>query len=99
VKYAYRNTNWFVETVASSGNPGRAVQLSFDADNDPMVTYFSNSKKALYTATRSPSGTWSTRFETTSFSLMSVSQNERSGASILTYLNRERSTAFSDKLL
>jgi len=99
VKYAYRNGDWFTETAASGGNLGQQVQLSFDADNNPMVTYFNNSRKATYTATRSSSGTWSSTLDGASFSVVSVAQNERSGESVLSYLNRAKTDVFSDELL
>ena len=48
VKYAYRNTNWFVETVASSGKVGDYTQFYFDDSDNPIAIYFDRTKKALY---------------------------------------------------
>lgn len=99
VKYAYRNTDWFVETAATTGTLGASVQLSFDANNNPAITYFYNEKRALYTSTRVNGTTWSTTRAAVSSAAMSVSLNERTGATILTFLNRARSEVLSSELL
>lgn len=99
VRYAYRNTDWFVETVATAGDLGAVVQLSFDSANSPMVTFFNNTKRAIYTSTRSSSGNWNMQWDATGSGVLSVSLNERSGQAILSYLNRARSDVFSNDLL
>ncbi|MBC8105684.1 MAG: S8 family serine peptidase [Anaerolineae bacterium] len=99
IKYAYRNTNWFVESVATVGNLGRQVQLAFDSGNNPAVTYFNNTKKAIYTSTRGSNGTWSTEFNSVGYSALSVAQNERTGETLLSYLNRGRTDVFSNDLI
>ncbi|CAN5638792.1 hypothetical protein BH09PLA1_BH09PLA1_08840 [soil metagenome] len=99
IKYAYRNTDWFVETVATSGNLGKQVQLTFDTSNTPMVTYFSNTKKAIYTSTRGSSGSWTPAFDTVSYAFLSVAQNERTGEVLFSYLNRGRTDVFSSELI
>ncbi len=99
VKYAYRNTNWFVETVTSYGTVGNAVQLSFDTSNDPAVTYYSSTKRAIYTATRISSTKWTTEWNATSYSLMSVGLNGRTGQVILSWLNRPKTDVLVSELV
>jgi subtilisin family serine protease len=100
VKYAYRNTDWFVETVRASGNVGAAVQLYFDANDRPSVAFFDEARRGVFTATRTGTNAWSTGSRiAASSSLVSVGYNERSGAVLISYLNRARSDVFSDELV
>jgi subtilisin family serine protease len=100
VKYAYRNTNWFVETVRASGNVGAAVQLYFDGNDRPSVAFFDETRRGVFTATRTGTNAWSTGSRiAASSSLVSVGYNERSGEVLLSYLNRARSDVFSDELV
>ena len=99
VRYAYRNTDWFVETVASTGKLGDFVQLSFDGNDNPMATYYDRVKRALYTSTRGFDGTWSRTRTASSSGPMSVSLNERSAEVVLTWLNRPRTSVFSTELI
>jgi hypothetical protein len=99
VKYAYRNSTWFVETVATSGNLGASVQLWFDGFDRPAVTFYSDTAKILYTSTRGGAGTWSTQRAANGSSVMSIGFNERTGESFLSYLNRARTDLFSDELV
>lgn len=99
VKYAYRNTDWFVETVATTGTLGSSVQLSFDGNNNPAITYYYNEKRALYTSKRVSSVAWTTSRAAVSAAAMSVTLNERTGAAVLTFLNRARTAVFSSELL
>jgi hypothetical protein len=99
VKYAYRNSTWFVETVATSGDLGASVQLWFDGFDRPAVTFYSDTAKILYTSTRGGAGTWSTQRAANGSSVMSIGFNERTGESFLSYLNRARTDLFSDELV
>jgi len=99
VKYAYRNVNWFVETAASSGQLGASVALYFDGGDQPAVTFFDNTRRALYTSVRDGPGDWFLRREAPASALMSVGFNERSGEAVLSYLNRSRSEVFSNELV
>jgi hypothetical protein len=99
VKYAYRNTDWFVETVASRGKLGDTVQMFFDAADNPLVTYFDRGKRALFTASRATSGTWSSVRTAASSGPVSVALNERTGDAIASWLNRPRSMVFSSKVI
>jgi subtilisin family serine protease len=88
VKYAYRNTDWFVETVAASGKLGDTVQLSFDDQNNPDVIYYDRVRKALFRGQRNETNDWSTSQYATSAGPISVAINERTGEDMLVALNR-----------
>jgi subtilisin family serine protease len=98
VKYAYRNTNWFPETVYSHGTVGDSVQLAFDSSNDPTVTFYSSTKRAIYIATRSIAGAWTTQFDSVSSLPVSVGYNDRTGDSILSVLDRSHTSLISSVL-
>lgn len=59
VKYAYRNTDWFTETIYSTGSVGQSVDLYYDNDGTMHVAYYNRTKDATFDATRSTSGVWS----------------------------------------
>jgi hypothetical protein len=99
VKYAYRNTDWFVESVASTGKVGDFAQLYFDDNDDPIALYSDRTKKALYASVRTSANTWSKKRVTTGAGMMSVSVNDRSGHAMLSWLNRPRSDVFSMQLI
>lgn len=99
VKYAYRNTDWFVETVAGTGRNGDFVQLYFDSADNPIAIFFDRTKKVLYSSQRSPGGTWSKNRVTTTAGPMSVAYNERSGEAVLTWLNRPKTDVFAAQLI
>jgi hypothetical protein len=99
IKYAYRNTDWFVESVATSGTLGASVALSFTNQNDPQITYYYNEKRALFTSTRVTSTNWSVKRAAVSAAPMSLSLNERTGETILTFQNRARTDVLSNELL
>jgi hypothetical protein len=99
VKYAYRNNTWFVETASGVGRVGYFTQFYFDDNDNPIAVYFDKDKKALYSATRSSSGTWSQARVTTSAGPESVALNERTGHAVLSWLNRPKTDVFSAGLL
>jgi hypothetical protein len=88
VKYAYRNTDWFVETVASSGKLGDTVQLTFDDQNNPDVIYYDRVRKTLYLGQRDGTDDWSTSQYATSAGPISIANNDRTGDAMLVTLNR-----------
>ncbi len=99
VKYAYRDTNWFVETVASTGKLGDTVQLHFDSDNTPLVTYYDRVKRVLETATRSGANSWSSNRVATSSGPQSIDYNVRTGTTLFSYLNRPKTDVISSQVL
>lgn len=99
VKYAYRNTDWFIETVRAGTQYGGSVQISFDDTDRPMVTFYDRFKKALYTSTRLSSTRWIAAFNTVSSLFQSVSLNERTGETSLSWINRERTALLTSELL
>jgi subtilisin family serine protease len=105
VKYAYKagtqaNPNfWGIETIASSGNNGASVQLTFDASDRPTVVYFSGTDRAVYQSVRSTAGVWSKSRIATSSGYTSVGFNERSGDSVILWLNRPKSVTYSEELI
>ena len=99
VEEAYRNTDWFTETIADVGKLGDTVQLYFDTSNVPQVVFFNRELKVLYGSTRLDANDWSVRRLAASSGPMSVNLNERSDDAMLTYLNRPRSSALSVELV
>jgi hypothetical protein len=95
VKYAYRNTNWFTESVATTGKLGDYTQIYFDENDNPIAVYFDRVKKALYTGARATSGAWTLKRVTTGAGPVSVAFNQRTGHAILSNLNRPKSDVFS----
>lgn len=98
VKYAYKNTDWFVENIVTGAQYGASVQLSFDDAERPEVTYYNSSKKAIYTSTRQSSTSWSTVWNTTSYWLLSVATNERTGEKMLSWMTRDKLSMLSSTL-
>jgi hypothetical protein len=90
VKYAYRNTDWFVEIAASSGRYGTSASLYFDEDDNPRIAYFHGVQRAVYVASRSPAGTWSLGRVSPGSGGVNVTQNERTGSAYLSWLDRAR---------
>lgn len=99
VKYAYRLTDWFVETVASTGKLGDTVQLHFNADDTQLVTYYDRVKRVLDTATRQSADDWTSTRVATSAGPQSVNYNIRTGATIFSYLNRPKTDVISTDVL
>lgn len=102
VKYAYRTPPdgiWAVETVASNGNNGASVALTFDASDQPTIVYFNGTDRAVNQAVRSSTGTWSRSRIATSSGYASVGFNERSGESVILWLNRPKSVTYSEVLI
>jgi hypothetical protein len=95
VRYAYRNTDWFVETVAGPGRLGDYVQLYFDAENRPLVAYSNEGTKTIYTAARNGANAWSNWKTGQAWGPMSAALNERSGETIFSFLSRARDNVFS----
>ena len=90
VKYAYRNTDWYTETVASAGRAGGAVQLYFDEDDSPLVSFFHGTKRAVYLATRASATAWSPARVSPGSGSVIVAANDRTDASWLSWLDRAR---------
>ncbi len=99
VKYAYLLGGWNVETVASTGKLGDTVQLYFDTDNTPIVTYYDRVRRALYTATRQGVNSWSSVRASASSGPQSASLNDRTGDVLLTILDRTRTDASSMQVI
>jgi subtilisin family serine protease len=100
VKYAYRNTNWFVENVATSGKVGDYTQFYFDSSENPIAVFFDRDKKALYSSARGSNGVWSERKKfSTSAGPMSIGMNERTGHADISWLNRPRTDVFSAAII
>ena len=100
VKYAYKvratgidTQDWVRQKVASKGNVGGSVQLAFDADEQPIITYFNRTQRAIYTCTRDVAeGTFgdAQRIGTGAGDLIAA-YNDRSGDAMVTWLNRTKS--------
>ncbi len=99
VKYAYRNTDWFTESVATTGKLGDTTQLYFDSNDNPIAIYYDRVKKALYSSQRTGSGTWTKNRVASSSAQMSVAFNQRTGSAFLSFLNRPKNDVFSTELI
>ncbi|HEX3355646.1 MAG TPA: S8 family serine peptidase [Tepidisphaeraceae bacterium] len=99
VKYAYLFQTWNVETVASTGKLGDTVQLYFDTDNTPLVTYYDRVRRALYTGTRQGVNSWSSIRASASSGPQSISLNDRTGDALLTVLDRPRTDVSSMEVI
>lgn len=96
VKYAYRaNSAWSTEIVAGSGKRGGPVQLTFADDDSPIVAFFQGTKRAVYTSRRTGANAWSTTRIAPASGLISTALNDRTGDSMLTYLDRARSRIYT----
>ncbi len=99
VRYAYRNTDWFVENVKTTGKVGDTVQLYFDSNDRATATYFDRTKRAIYTATRTSANRWTSTRTASASGPMAASYNERTGETVLSYLNRDKTNVFSNDLI
>lgn len=106
VKFAYKTstqadpTKWTIETIVSADNAGGSVSLTFNASDLPTVVYFNGTDRAVYQAVRSQTtGAWSRTRIATSSGYASVGFNERSGESIILWLNRPKSVTYSEVLV
>ena len=88
-----------VQATAASRLNHRNITIVFDRSNDPYITYFDREKRALFTAQRVGDNIWNNRRTATSAGVQSVTLNERTNATALSYLNRPRTNVFSDILL
>ena len=98
VKYAYRYSTWFTETVTKIGTSG-PTQLSFTSGDSPIVSYYSRSKKAVYSSTRISSTSYSAVREAASGGLLAVSLNQRTGASVLSTTDKKNASLTSLELV
>ncbi|MBC7783437.1 MAG: S8 family serine peptidase [Burkholderiales bacterium] len=98
-KYAYRNTDWFVETVASLGRASGDAQITFDEDDRPIIAFFHGTKRVVYTATRQSSTNWTLGLVGRGAGLLSVGQNDRNPLVELSFLNRARNEVVTSELL
>ena len=101
VKYAYRNTDWFTETVASTGKLGDYVGLYFDSNENPIAVYFDRLKKTINVGSRSgtTTGTWALKHVTTGAGPLSVAFNQRTGHGDLSELNRPKDDVLTSNLI
>ncbi|MEM8875266.1 MAG: S8 family serine peptidase [Planctomycetota bacterium] len=93
-KYAFRLGDWFSETVAGPGKLGDTVQLSFDENDRPQVTYFDRERRAIFTGTRTGENRWSNRQLFTSAGATSVATNERTDQVLFSTLGRTGDDTF-----
>lgn len=95
VKYAYRNSDWYIETAASAGKYGTNANLYFDEDNNPFIAYFHGIQRAVYITSRDTSGNWTLKRVSPGSGGVSVSQNERTGDAYLSWLDRARTNLYT----
>lgn len=94
VKYAYRNTDWFTETISAKGALGLAVDLYYDSAGALHVAYYNRTKDATYDATRSDAGVWSTTRIGTGGRAITVAEDFSTAAAQTTrlFLDRPKKT-------
>lgn len=99
VRYAYKNNTWFTEGVATIGRVGGSVQMTFTELDAPVISYFHGTNRAVYNATRSVSGTWSSLRIGAGSGAIAVGLNDREDAVLLTFLNRARNEVLTRSLV
>ena len=92
VKYAYRNVNFFVETVAAPGRLGNYVQMYFDGRNTPLVVYSNDVTKQLFIASRAGVNSWIKRPSVLSFGPHSTTLNKRTNSVFFSWLTQDQSS-------
>jgi hypothetical protein len=86
VKYAYRNTDWFTETVADKGSLGLSIDLYYADDDTLHVAYYNKTRDATFDATRSSAGVWSSTRIAPGGKAISVAEATTSAAATTTLL-------------
>jgi hypothetical protein len=93
VKYAYRDTDWFVETISAKGSLGQAVDLYYDESGALHVAYYNRTKDATYDAVRTTAGVWSIQRIGTGGRAITVAEHQDSDdAPLRLVLNRPKTT-------
>ncbi|HEV2295359.1 MAG TPA: S8 family serine peptidase [Tepidisphaeraceae bacterium] len=85
VRFAYRNVDWFVETIASNGRLGDSVQMYFEK-NTPLVTYYNHNQNGLFIAARTGANEWRSRRSVLSSGPQSIAFNERTHSVFYSWL-------------
>lgn len=104
VRYAYKtgqttDPTAFANTAVSSKHTFGQTQLSFDADDTPIVTYYDATAGHTYTATRSStSGTFARALGPLSSGLFSVAMNSRTSEVTFANENRTRTSVAASVL-
>jgi hypothetical protein len=98
VKYAFRNVDWFVETVAGPGRLGDTVQMFFEG-NTPLIVYRNHSQNALFIASRKSTNNWVSRRSSPSSGPQSLASNDRTGSVFFSWLNQDGTEVESLRIL
>ncbi len=98
VRYAYRNVDWFVETVASTGRLGDHVQMYFEG-NTPLVVYSNHNQNGLFIASRRGPDTWTSRRSVLSAGPHSIATNKRTHSVFFSWLDPDAAEVSSLRLL
>ena len=98
VKYAFRNVDWFVETVAGPGRLGDSVQMFFQG-NTPLVAYKNHAQNGLYIASRRGTNSWVSRRSSPSPGPQSTAINDRTGSVFFSWLDNGGENVQSLRLL
>ncbi len=84
VRFAYRQVDWFVETVASSGRLGGSVQMYFER-NTPLIVYDNRNQNGLFIAARLGPDKWAQRRSVLSAGPQSIATNSRTRSVFYTW--------------
>jgi hypothetical protein len=95
VKYAYRNTDWFTEAAASAGRAGGAVQLYFDENDSPLISFFQGTKRAVYITSRASATAWNVARLSPGSGSVILAANDRTDESSLSWLDRSRGSVLT----
>ena len=98
MKFAFRNVDWFVETVAGPGRLGDSVQMFFEG-NTPLVVYKNHAQNALYIASRKGTNNWVSRRSSPSPGPQSTAINDRTGSVFFSWLDTGGENVQSLRLL
>jgi hypothetical protein len=86
VRYAFRNVDWFTESVATTGRLGDSVQMYFEG-NTPLIVYSDHNQGNLFIAARRGTNSWTSRRSSASSDPQSVTSNDRTHSVFFSWLN------------
>lgn len=98
VRFAYRDVDWFFETVASSGRLGDSVQMYFEK-NTPLIVYHNHNQNGLFIAVRKGVNEWASRRSVRSSGPQSIAFNERTHSVFFSWLDPDGTELRSLRIL
>jgi hypothetical protein len=99
VRYAFRNVEWFVENVATTGRLGDTVQMYFEG-NTPVIFYYNHNQGSQFITSRLGTNSWKPpRRSSASAGDQSIAMNDRTGSVFWSVLNSDETEVTSLRIL